>query len=138
AAAGGARTAVRTARVLAAAGALAEQLGDPYTLGRHLEVAGLTAFLEGKWKLALERCERAEVILRERCTGVSWEIDTAQMIELSCLANLGETAELQARLAARLLEAEERGDLYAATNFRIGPANLAWLARDAVAEARAV
>jgi hypothetical protein len=99
-------------------------------------MAGLAAYLQGRWREALERLDEADRILRDRCVGVAWELDTVQLFGLESLAYLGELRELDRRLALRLREAQDRGDLYALTHLRAGYLNCVWLARDDVEGAR--
>jgi hypothetical protein len=73
----------------------------------------------------------------EQCTAVAWEINTTRFFGLYSLFYLGELRELGARVPALLRDAEQRGDLYAATNFRVGVPNASWLARGDVPGARA-
>lgn len=128
---GGNRSRRRTEGVSQAALALAERVGNPHALGLQTLTAGTAAWTEGRWKDARELCERAETTLRERCTGVVWEIMSAQIFHLAALFFLGEVKELSRRLPTLLKEAEERGDLLSATVLRLGFCNhVAWLAAD--------
>src|SRR5262249_22236557 len=88
------------------------------------------------WKACRERCEEAETYIRNRCTGMSWELSNAQLFTVWSLSFLGEMRELARRVPQLLSQAEERGDLYAATSQRTGLANLAWLVADRVDMAR--
>ena len=98
---------------------------------------GVAAWMDGRWKSARDSCERAETILRERCTGVVWEIICAQMFHLASLFLLGEVKELSRQLPALLKDTEERGDLLRATFLRIGYcSHVAWLAADDPVRAR--
>ena len=106
----------RTADLVEKATALAERIGQPQALGVAQLAVGLTAYLEGRWKTAWERAEKSETILRERSTGVAWELDTTHIYSLRALFYLGEIAELSARLPVLLQEATERDDLFAATS----------------------
>jgi hypothetical protein len=134
---GGNRDRRRTERVSQAARALAERVGNPHALGLQTLTAGIAAWLEGRWREARELCERAETTLRERCTGVVWEIMSAQNFQLAALFFLGEVKELSRRLPTLLKEAEERGDLLSATFLRIAYCNhVAWLAADDPQKAR--
>jgi hypothetical protein len=128
---GGSRSRARTERVLQAARRLTERVGHPHTTGFCTLMGGIAAWLDGRWKDAREHSERAEALLRERCTGVVWEIMGAQLFGLASLFNLGEVQELSRRLPKLLAEAEERGDLLSATFLRIGyGSHVAWLAAD--------
>jgi hypothetical protein len=133
---GGLRTERRTRRLLDACLELATRLRDPYAIGLQKLVAGLAAVLSARWSQALELCDQAETLLRSRCIGVAWEVDSAQMFGMYALWHLGRTGELQRRVPLRLAEAQERGDLYAVANCRSGAANVIWLTADAPDEAR--
>lgn len=52
------------------------------------------------------------MLLRERCTGVAWEMDTAHIFLMRSLVYLGEFAEMARNLPALEKETRERGDLY--------------------------
>ncbi len=134
---GGSRNRRRTERVLQAARVLAERVGNPHTTGLWTLMEGVAAWMDGRWKSARDSCERAETMVRERCTGVVWEVICAQMFHLDSLFLLGEVKELSRRLPALLKEAEERGDLLRLTFLRIGYCfHVAWLAADDPGRAR--
>jgi hypothetical protein len=109
----------------------------PHTTGLWTLMEGVAAWMDGRWKSARGSCERAEAMLRERCTGVVWEILSAQLFHLASLFCLGEVKELSRLLPTLLSEAEERGDLLRATFLRIGYcSHVAWLAADDPGNAR--
>ena len=124
-----------TDRLVAQAGALAERLGSPREQGLAAMTAGSAAFLRGEWKRAAEMCAHAEQLLRERCTGVLWELTTSQTFLMSSLVYLGELGEVTRRLPAVLAAAQERGNLLAATEMRTRQ-HIGWLAMDQAGEAR--
>jgi hypothetical protein len=134
-AAGGA-SAKRSARLLAAAEALAKKRDLPELHGLVRATSGIVAFLEGRWRTAYERCSAGERIFRDRCVGAAWEADSAQAFKLWALSYLGEMGELVWAVPQAIHEAEERGDLYAATNLRIGELNFVHLVHDDVDGAR--
>ncbi len=136
AAGGGARGFARAERVGARALALAERLDHPHGVGVALTASGAVAFLEGRFRVARERCERGLAVYRDRCTGVAWEAVTAQLFWIWSTVYVGEIGELSARLPGLVAEARERGDVYADVNFRTGLANLVWLAGDDPERAR--
>ncbi len=127
----------RTGRLLERSEALATKLLHPYARAWSTAAAGIAATLEGRWAAGHAACERAEVLFRDKCTGVAWEIDTMRWWSLWSMAYLGKLAELSRRVPERLREAEDRGDLYANVCHSTGLANFVDLARDAPAEARA-
>ena len=102
----------RVRRILDAAETLAQQVGDPHAHGMVSLATGIAAYAVGRWGSARESFDRADSVLRNRCTGVAWELDTAEYFGHMCLYFLGEAAELSRRLPIVLREAQDRGDLY--------------------------
>jgi len=128
---GGSRSRDRAARLIRASQDLAQRVNHPYAIGVATLTAGNAAWLDGKWREAREHCERAEAILRESCTGVDWEILTAQLFGLASMFFLGDVNALSQRLRSLLEEAEGRGSLLRATFLRTGfCSHVAWLAAD--------
>jgi hypothetical protein len=113
----------RTEALLHAARTLAERLNHPHALGLATMAAGIAEFTMGRWRTALGFLERAEAVLRRRCTGVAWELDTIHVFTLWALFYAGDLAEMSRRCAAYLKEADERGDLYESANLGsfVGP-----------------
>jgi hypothetical protein len=133
----GNRSRARAQRLLDASHRLAERVKHPYAIGLATMTAGNAAWLEGRWRESLLLCEKAEQILRERCTGADWEILIAQLSGLASMFFLGEITALSRRLPSLLEEAEGRGNLLRATFLRIGfCSHVAWLAADDPAMAR--
>jgi serine/threonine protein kinase len=126
----------RTSRLLQKAEGLAGKLQHPYALAWATGAGGMVATLEGRWRDGHERCERAEAIFRDQCTGVAWEIGTMRWWSLWSMAYLGKLAELTRRVPERVREAEDRGDLYANVCHSTGLASLVYLCRDEPNEAR--
>ncbi|HEX4458721.1 MAG TPA: AAA family ATPase, partial [Polyangia bacterium] len=135
--AAGGPTRVRVARLLASAEALAARVQSPDVHALVSATSGIAAFLQGRWRDGHRLCSEAERVFRDRCIGAAWEADSAQSFSLWSLFYLGELAQLQQRVPTAIREAEERGDLYAATNLRIGELNFVHLASDDVEGARA-
>jgi serine/threonine protein kinase len=132
----GGREARRTSHLLEAADALSQQVSHPHALGMVALANGISAYLEGRFRLAQENCDRAEQTFRDGCTGVAWELDTAHTFALWSLTYMGEVAELSRRRPKLLKEARERGDLYALTNFSTYIMSFDRLAADQVDEGR--
>ncbi|MBV9492693.1 MAG: AAA family ATPase [Acidobacteria bacterium] len=119
----------KTDDLLARTERLARRLGDPHAMGMALMSSAVAAFSSGRFRAAAERAEQADAVFRERCTGVWWEMNTSQNYAVSSLAYLGEMEQLSRRVLAQLRDAEERGDLYAATDM-VGRPAIVWLALD--------
>ncbi|HEV7557566.1 MAG TPA: protein kinase, partial [Kofleriaceae bacterium] len=136
---GGGKQERRTARLADIAVSLAERVAHPHALGLAAFVRCDRAFLLGHWREAREHGDRAEAILRDRCTGagldvpgIRGEITTIQNFTLSSLVYLGELAELGRRVPVLLADAERRADRYAANALRGWRSNVSWLANDDV------
>jgi tetratricopeptide (TPR) repeat protein len=119
-----------TAKLLGEARRIAQRIDHPHALGLCTLTGGIEAYMTGRWKQARAFSDQALETFRSRCTGVAWEIDTAQSFFLWSLFFLGEVAELGRCLPVVLKEAQERGDLYAATNSGTFVGYLTWLADD--------
>ena len=115
----------RTAKLVEASLTLAERVDHPHALGLANITAGMAAYLEGRWNKACERLERGEKILREHCTGVTWELDTAMSFQLRSLLFIGDFKRIRERLPRFLKDVREKGDLYAEVNLR---SRVVWVA----------
>jgi hypothetical protein len=79
--------------------------------------------------------QRAESLLRENCTGLDFELHTAQNHALLAHLQVGALREVERRLPNRLQAAREKGDLLALTNLRTSVAPYLHLAQDDPARA---
>jgi hypothetical protein len=93
-----------------------------------LLMAGSIEFYASRWSDALDRCSRAEALLREHQTQSEWELMTAHTLSLASLAYLGRLRALRERQRSLLVEARDRGNVLAAVCLACGPANIGWLA----------
>ncbi|HLE61639.1 MAG TPA: AAA family ATPase, partial [Pyrinomonadaceae bacterium] len=125
----GARARKRATQIAQKAEVLAQRVGNPHAIGLAIWARGLSAYLGGDWKNAAELCERAAEVLRNECTGVTWESTIAHRFMLSALLYLGEVAEVSRRVPHLLSTAVDQGNLFAATDLRTR-LNLIWLAAD--------
>jgi serine/threonine protein kinase/tetratricopeptide (TPR) repeat protein len=125
----GARARERASHIAQKAELLAQKVGNPHAIGLAIWARGLSSYLVGDWKNAAELCERAAEVLRNECTGVTWESTIAHRFMLSALLYLGEVAEVSRRVPHLLSMAVEQGNLFAATDLRTR-LNLIWLAAD--------
>jgi tetratricopeptide (TPR) repeat protein len=106
----------RAEKIFQAVDTLVDRLDDPYCNGMRALTRGAAAYLQLRWGEALSFLDRAESIFHERCTGVSWELDTTHTFALWSLIYLGNLAELGRRFSPLLLEARDRSDLYLLMN----------------------
>jgi len=125
----------RAAQIGQRAEALAQKVGHPHAIALSIWSKGVASYLVGHWKQAAMSCERAAEILRDRCTGVTWELTIAHRFMLSALMYLGEVGEISRRVSGLLTAALEQGNLFAAVDLRTR-LNLIWLAADKPDEAR--
>ncbi|WP_437744236.1 AAA family ATPase [Sorangium sp. So ce1504] len=125
-------------RAIAAVTPLLQRSGDARVEGV-LRIQRAIAAHETSFRETVMHAEEAERIFRERCTGVAWEIGTAQTICMIGLGKLGDLRRLAQRLSTWIKEAEARGDRYAVTSLRTvtGGHSLVALAADDPARARA-
>jgi len=119
----------RVAELLEKTERLAKRAGNPHSIGMALWARGLSSYLLGHWKEAAEYCERSTEILRDQCTGVTWEITIANRFMLTALLYLGDVVEVSRRVPQLLSAALEQGNLFAATDLRTR-LNAIWLAAD--------
>jgi hypothetical protein len=127
---GGAANRRRCGEILDAAQELARAIDDPAILMLTHFCAGTAAYFGGQWRRAVERSGAAQAIGRERCVGVTWEMNSAGLLELWALAYLGELPALSRRLPRLLAEARDRDDVFAETGLRLGLPGMVALARD--------
>jgi serine/threonine protein kinase len=133
----GSRTRRRTEGVARLAEQVAGLVDEPYAGALLALGKGTSSYFQGQWRTTRELLTRAEAILREQCTGVTWELDTAHLYLALALFYLGDIRELRGRIPALLREAEERDDLTGTTNLRTRVAYLIDLADDHPERARA-
>ena len=116
--AGGTGAQQRTARLLELARTMAERVGDPEALGLTLLTSGGAAYFQCQGPRAIEIFDRTEEILREQCTGVTWQLDTVMHWKYRLLLFLGEVKKVNDELPAILKDFIVRGDLYADSTMR--------------------
>ncbi|MCM3869768.1 MAG: AAA family ATPase, partial [Pyrinomonadaceae bacterium] len=123
----GGRTRKRALQIAQRAEELAQRVGNPHAIGLSIWASGVGAYLVGHWKKAAELCEQAAEILRDQCTGVTWELTIANRFMLNALINLGQIAEVSRRVPVLLAAALEQGNIFGAMDLRTR-LNLIWLA----------
>ncbi|MBZ0231384.1 MAG: serine/threonine-protein kinase PknK, partial [Deltaproteobacteria bacterium] len=133
----GARSRRRAEKLFAAASAHLEKTPSAFATALLLGSECVHAYQGGRWARALELARAAERAIREQgsATGVAWQHDTIHFFLCYSLFYLGQLDELASLTPSLLRAATERGDLYAATNLRVGIPNAAWLVPDRPAQA---
>jgi serine/threonine protein kinase len=127
----------QTERLLQEGRKLADRIGNPHALGLVTMATGIREFLEGRFAAAVPLCDQAERILSDRCTGVTWELDSTRCFALWGLLYSGQLAEMRSRFAVLSKDAHDRGDLYAATNLGTQIGALAHVTADDPGQAKA-
>ncbi|WP_437678120.1 serine/threonine-protein kinase [Sorangium sp. So ce131] len=117
-------------RIHGMAAALAEKVGDPYLVAVNKGMLGVVESLSGRWAEGLALCREAEDLLRARCAGVAWELGTVSRFMMVAHYHRGELDALARLAAPRCADADARGDLYAASFFRVGLTYIVPLAAD--------
>ena len=112
----GERNRRRAEKLLQEAARLARRVDRPHADALVRFAAGAAACLTGRWKHSIETCDQATKLLRDHCTGVAWELDTANAFALWSLFWAGEIGELTRRFPVLLSEARRRGTLYVLAN----------------------
>ena len=120
----------RSSRLLEAADALAGRIDNPHALGMATMGRGVAAYFHGAWKEARAVCDQAADIFRNRCTGVTWELDTASAFAYWSLWFQGELSEMIRRFPLLVKEAHERGDRLAEANYTTFGGPFVWLCVD--------
>jgi serine/threonine protein kinase len=108
---------------------VARRAPHPHIFGMSRLTRAAVSYFTGQFRNTVAEAEEAEQIFREQCTGVTWEIDTAQIYSTYSQEYLGDLRELAQRVPLLLRQAEERGDLYHLIHFSARP-NVLWLAQD--------
>jgi hypothetical protein len=134
---GGLPQQARAERLLDEARRIADRLNRPEARIWVVGSQAFAAYQTGQWQKALGLLSEAYVILKTQCVGFAYEMASLQTCEVWTLYYHGNLAELERRVSLFLREAEDSGDLYAATNLRTGLPSIAWLVRDDPGAARA-
>jgi serine/threonine protein kinase len=134
----GSKSEARVATLLAAIDDMARRLDQPYVTGGAALARASAGMLMGRWRDARAHGERAEQILREHCTGVAWEIASAQVFQFTALYYLGKWRTLRERCLDAVRRAEERNDLYALSSLASFSAYSSLLIDDVAGARRAV
>lgn len=135
-AAAGNATLPRVNKLLQTADQLAASIQHPNVFGTIHLARGIVNNLVGEWKKSYEFSKSAEEVFREQCSGVAWEVGTAQAFGLWALAYMGEIAELGKRWTVLIKEARDKGDQFAEANLDTDLMALFKVASDEPGEAR--
>lgn len=132
-AAKGARSDKATRRLLDHVDQLARDNDDPAIEGLLYLCHGLAVYLQGDLARGIDLMYRGVEIHTTQCSGMFWEIATAQRFIIVSLFFLGRLRELSDLVPPLLEEAEGKGNVYSTMCFRSGYSTTAYLAKDDVA-----
>ena len=82
-----------TAFLFESATKLASECGDPHALAFATSMLGITSWIRGEWRQCYELSVDAAAQFSAKCSGVGWEITTANTFALSALVFLGRWRE---------------------------------------------
>jgi serine/threonine protein kinase/tetratricopeptide (TPR) repeat protein len=97
---------------------VADRSGVPHAKGIVVMSDGGVHWLRGRWSEALDCVTQAIEIYETRCRGVTWELDTARIVQTNGLLHMGRFPEFRAKIAELVADARERGDLYLEVQLR--------------------
>lgn len=123
--------------LLTEAALLSDKVQKPYASALVMLTHGVSRVLFGDYARGLALCNKAGIALREKCTGVAWEIDNADLFEGFSMISCGRLRELSERVESQLADVRARGDIYGEIVLRMQCAWFAHLAKNDVAAARA-
>jgi len=127
---GGVPAARRTQRILTLLRRHLSQTSSPYAEAWLTTSEGFSAFQLADFPRAHAGFVKAEKLFRDHCRLASHEVSSTQLFTLWTLFWRGELGELRTRVPVLLLDAEQRGDRYTATNLRTGTPSAGWLVDD--------
>jgi tetratricopeptide (TPR) repeat protein len=133
----GVRARVAAEEVIEKAEELARGIEGTHARAVPVGMRGFAAFVQGRFREAVELSDRAVAMIGEHAPGMFWDIRAAQMNALWALSFMGELKAVAARIERTVREAEARGDLAATTTYRTGSFTPVWLRTGEPAVARA-
>jgi hypothetical protein len=132
----GSRAEAKVAPIIEMARTVSAKLSHPYPVALVDMTSGALAWLNGRWKLSLERSDDAERRFLESCGAPPWETATARIFSMAALLWMGDLNEHRRRLPPLVRDARQRGNLYAEVSIPLlGYAHLTTLADDKPEEA---
>ena len=105
-------------------------LANPRATALCAVATGLAALMVGEWKQASILSERAVHLLRDRCTGVTWELGMAQASWLTALSYQGQLQDVADRIPGVVTAARDSGNLFVETSTRTRALTIVELAAD--------
>ncbi|MEM9494139.1 MAG: ATP-binding protein, partial [Myxococcota bacterium] len=94
---------------------IAARIDNPHASALAIMAEAWAEYHAGNYRAAHSRLERARTELRERCTGVVFELAAVERMLADTLYQLGDIIALRSHVRASLRESERRGDRYSGT-----------------------
>jgi len=107
------------ARLIHQARLCAAASSDVYDTAMTSLMHALTHFQSGRFPETLRLANEAEAMLREKCTGVAWEISSCRILSLCSLSWSGAASEYSVRLTGFIQEGRQRSDQHTAISLRL-------------------
>ncbi len=107
------------AELLDSASRLADRFDDAHAKALVKVMRSVVAYLEGHWRDIAGLAEEGGEMLRSGCTGVAWELGTANTMSFIGRSATGQFAENRRRLPSLIKDAESRGDLFNKLSLRL-------------------
>ena len=133
---GGTKAEKRTRGLLAATRSLADRLSTPDAEAMASVAEGYLHYMLGEWHLAKKWLGRAEMLYRDQCLAVAFQLSSTRTMLYRTLGYLGALDELGERVPAVLRQVERQQDLYSMINLRTGPMMILGLAANDVERVR--
>jgi hypothetical protein len=135
--AGGSRTRRRTSELLASLKAMTAAGCTPVAEALTHVAEGYYHYFLGEWHQTHASLEQAEAGFRDRCVGVTFELNSTRLMLYRALTFSGELRELAERVPQAFREVEEQQDRYSSINLRASPNLYLGLAADEPTRVRA-
>lgn len=103
----------KTEKMLNESAIAASRCEDPYASAIVMLARGMREFLAGRFRSSFQLLASVESTFLELSRRANWELDTCRSWALLCQVFLGNWSDIHARLPALLVDARDRGDLYA-------------------------
>ncbi|MCC7535819.1 MAG: protein kinase [Deltaproteobacteria bacterium] len=131
----GERGRARAEKLLDEADRLARKVGNRHAIAVADGARGQVAYLSGRFREAIARCEKTEADFREHCVGTTWEINTMRLWAARSMLQVGDLESLRRKAGRGIAEARDRGDRSASASLRLSVMAMVRLADDAPDEA---
>jgi hypothetical protein len=134
---GGGASRARTNHLIKELDAVVAQAGTPEAAALRAAALGYASYFVGDWRESRDQLALSEELLRDRCIGVTFELNSVRTMLYRVLAYLGDLRGLAERVPPAFREVEEQGDRYSSITLRASPMAILGLAADDPTRVRA-